>query len=98
MSTSFTDFLIVLEFTVAFLVMLFCGISFIWYILDALNKAKRKYDHKHRFDKPPLAKCYCKDCKYHVIDGICIKHYGLDIREDGFCCDAVPNDNSQEEC
>ena len=25
---------------------------------------KRKYEIEHRFDKPPLAKCHCCDCRY----------------------------------
>lgn len=29
-----------------------------------LRRWRRKY--KHRFDKPPTAACYCKDCVYHV--------------------------------
>lgn len=97
MNTSFKDFLIVLEFTVAFLSMLSCSLFLMRYVLDVINKAKRKYQYKHRFDKPPLAKCYCKDCKYRVIEGICSKYCFLDIKEDGFCCDAAPNDSNPEE-
>ena len=34
-------------------------------IKDAIHNAKRHYQYKHRFDKPPTAKCYCVDCWYH---------------------------------
>ena len=35
------------------------------YLLEFIDKAKFKYRYKHRFDKPPTAKCYCIDCEYH---------------------------------
>lgn len=37
-------------------------------LIDAIKrkirKLKRLHDAKHRFDKPPVAKCYCIDCRY----------------------------------
>lgn len=43
-----------------------CMLAFAWmYLLEFIDKAKHKYRYKHRFDKPPTAKCYCIDCKYH---------------------------------
>lgn len=26
---------------------------------------KQSYKEKRRYDKPPTAKCYCKDCTFH---------------------------------
>lgn len=51
----------------------------------------RDYKIKHRFDKPPVAKCYCKDCIHlgeytHECD--IIKHY--EVRENNFCNYAKP--------
>ena len=55
-----------------------CGIMFILvfliltitmlkdFVVDTIKNLKWKYKYKHRFDKPPLAKCYCKDCRYYV--------------------------------
>lgn len=61
---------------------------------------RRKY--KHRFDKPPTAACYCKDCIYHGTkykDGGNNKcdYPGIDIwtPDEGFCFEAEPI-NAQE--
>lgn len=45
---------------VAFIIVIitFCISAFIeWY-----DKKKRRYNDKHRFDKPPLGRCYCIAC------------------------------------
>ena len=52
-----------------------CLIAFVGYVLvfaalllylgEFIDNAKYKYRYKHRFDKPPTAKCYCIDCGYH---------------------------------
>ena len=36
-----------------------------------IHELKWKHIYKHRFDKPPTAKCYCKDCVYHDKDNRC---------------------------
>ena len=54
------------------------------------------YEHrlKHRFDKPPTAKCYCKDCAYHGIllpNGCeCQGRRNYYSPDDGFCHEAKP--------
>ena len=41
-------------------------LAFAWmYLEEFIDNAKYKYRYKHRFDKPPTAKCYCIDCVYH---------------------------------
>ena len=51
---------------VASLSIIGCMLVFAWmYLLEFIDKAKFKYRYKHRFDKPPTAKCYCIDCGYH---------------------------------
>lgn len=35
-------------------------------IRDVVRQRRWQYKYKHRFDKPPTAACYCKDCVYHV--------------------------------
>lgn len=32
---------------------------------ELIDRCRYNYRVKHRFDKPPTAKCYCIDCKYH---------------------------------
>lgn len=57
---------------------------------EKIQVAKRKKEIKHRFDKRPMAKCYCVDCAYYDKDcGMC---YNFDqyIKDDGFCYKAKP--------
>lgn len=37
-------------------------------VKDKIEDLKYEYRYKHRFDKPPTAKCYCVDCKYYNIE------------------------------
>lgn len=32
---------------------------------DWVHIQRWEHTYKHRFDKPPTAACYCKDCMYH---------------------------------
>ena len=34
-------------------------------IEDAYRKQEREYRYRHRFDKEPIARCYCIDCEYY---------------------------------
>ena len=45
---------------------------------------------KHRFDKPPTAKCYCIDCKYHDNETGRCGGFGEFIADDRFCWKADP--------
>lgn len=50
------------------------------------------YKYNHRFDKPPTAKCYCKDCSLYgdfTSRNLCRKHKS-NFSEDYFCKDADP--------
>jgi len=42
-----------------FLILLFISIK------EFFEKMRIRYIQKHRFDKKPIAKVYCIDCKYH---------------------------------
>jgi len=35
------------------------------YLKECIDNLMRYYRIKHRFDKPPTAKCYCVDCNHH---------------------------------
>lgn len=54
------------------------------------------YKYKHRFNKPPLAKCYCKDCEeWHphspqATEGTCWCHASWHTADNWFCWDAEP--------
>lgn len=55
-------------------------------ILRQILKSKQK----HRFDKSPIAKCYCIDCEKHCKDGLCCAHNGWNTADEWFCWDATP--------
>lgn len=64
-----------------------------------IKNKKREYQVKHRFDKPPKAKCYCVDCThYDPIDsrtGLCYLSNGKAFTDDHFCAMAEPTRNSR---
>lgn len=58
---------------IGFITILTLVALFAYFALDALRNVVQRwrwrYEYKHRFDKPPTAKCYCKDCVYHGNNG-----------------------------
>lgn len=76
-----------------------CGIITVSAMLVAVDmlktyikQKKRERQYKHRFDKLPMAACYCKDCVYHMENQrICGKSRNWkSTRDDWFCADAIP--------
>ena len=57
-----------------------------------IEEARRQYRIKHRFNKPPTAKCYCRDCKkWEPETGKCYDHCNSRLMADNwFCCFAEP--------
>lgn len=57
-----------------------------------IEEYKRQYRIKHRFDKPPTAKCYCRDCnKWEPETGKCYDHCNSRLMADNwFCYSAEP--------
>lgn len=76
--------------TVIFIILLF----FICMIFELASRAikdiKRDYDIRHRFDRPPIAKCYCIDCEHRKLT-FCEKHGIYCVKETGFCSEANPD-------
>ena len=66
-------------------VLCFIGIVIYSFIEKQIDDAKRKYRQKHRFDKPPTAKCYCIDCIHH--DNETKRCYRFEIKK-GYQCTA----------
>lgn len=63
-------------------------------VKDAIDELTYKYRYKHRFNKPPTAKCYCADCIYYDTEtGRC---YGFHedsnrlVADNMFCYRAEP--------
>lgn len=71
-------------------IFMLCGM-FVIFVLEKIKEIKRKYQYKHRFDKPSTAKCYCKDCIYHEKDDYC-GYVCQKTPEDGFCYRAKINE------
>lgn len=60
-------------------------------ITDYLIRRKSKRIIKHRFDKPPIAKCYCIDCKHHDMQtDLCHRDGRRHTANTEFCSDAEP--------
>lgn len=65
-------------------------------IKDKIRDLKWAYRRKHRFDKPPTAACYCKDCKYYETRngyGKCRRGHIIErwnIADSWFCWQAEP--------
>lgn len=62
------------------------------FIRDGIVELRWKYKYKHRFDKKPIAKCYCIDCKWHGVNNdnnLCQLH-DKHFPNDWFCKDAKP--------
>lgn len=59
------DFLVIMGgvfciFVAFFLIVCLCSALGEW-----IRHLRTQYRIKHRFDKPPTAKCYCVDCVHH---------------------------------
>lgn len=60
-------------------------------IIDYHIRQKSKRIIKHRFSKPPTAKCYCIDCKYHSMEtDLCYRDGRRHTADTQFCSDAEP--------
>ena len=62
----------------------------VYAIKESILNTKHKHAYKHRFDKPPLAKCYCIDCKHYRENGDCNAHNGWKVADNWFCWCAFP--------
>lgn len=60
-------------------------------IIDYRIRQKSKRIIKHRFSKPPIAKCYCIDCKQHNMEtNLCYRDGRRYTADTEFCSDAEP--------
>lgn len=91
------DLFTIIGFLVVVCVLYFSITGLLEVIANSIRKAKRRYQIKHRFDKPPTAKCYCKDCRWYDEDGIFnfereghCKRIDLTVNDDWFCWMADP--------
>ena len=89
-----------LEFFGLVMAILICCLTIVT-IIDYIRKVykgwKWRYEYEHRFDKPPLAKCYCNDCIYYKNKRTCSIHDGWHVADDWFCWDAQPWESDPKE-
>jgi hypothetical protein len=89
------DFLVFLG--VVTLCVLICGVIFAVYsaLKDQIDRWKYNYRIKHRFDKPPTAKCYCVDCEHHSNETQrCYGFEGQYTADSWFCWQATPKEET----
>lgn len=70
------------------------GLSIIYcvayFIRESIINLRWKYKYKHRFDKKPIAKCYCIDCEHHAVNSNYCKERDTYFPDEWFCKDAKP--------
>lgn len=77
------------------------GIAIFYALSELIDRCKWEYRYKHRFDKPPTAKCYCIDCKYHNNESNQCYRFGQTTKEyrctadNWFCWEAEPIDKEK---
>lgn len=66
------------------------------WISEKIKEFRYYLIRKHRFDKPPLAKCYCRDCEewhpseHDPSEGKCWNRVGGVTADCWFCWEATP--------
>ena len=101
----YLQFVLMFMGAASILCMVILGMMFLWeFVTDTLRTLKWQHKYKHRFDKPPTAQCYCKDCKYYVVydehrarcgRGHVDKYWN--ISESWFCWQAEPLKDDPED-
>lgn len=66
MSEELTNFFVLFGILFSFVIVGFILIVMFDFIKQKNDELKNYHRIKHRFDKPPLADCYCIDCKYYL--------------------------------
>ena len=55
-----------------------------------IRNLRRIWQYKHRFNKKPIAKCYCIDCRYYDEQKIC-RNLDRHVLDNEFCCWSEPD-------
>ena len=81
---------------VASLAIIVCMLAFA--LLEFIDEVEHKHGcnrYKHRFDKPPTAKCYCIDCVYHDNKRGRCSSFNEFIADNCFCWKADPREKEK---
>ncbi len=96
----FENIKVILMYIGAMCILCFLSLCIIFlkeFITDCIESIKWKYEYEHRFDEPPLAKCYCKDCEYYnEQDKRCISLNGWCVADNSFCWRAEPKKHTRK--
>lgn len=92
------DFLAFIGFFALFAIGACIIVGVCYEIKEWILGLKYEYRIKHRFDKPPTAACYCKDCTRHDNEsGRCYKFDRWHTADNWFCWDATPRKKEAED-
>lgn len=71
--------------------------AFFEWVKEKIGEMRWKRQYKHRFNKPPIAKCHCVDCKWWSKESNVCRQFsnGWCTPDNGFCYRAEPKDLSQ---
>lgn len=72
-------------------------ISVCYSIKEKIYNVRYRYKIAHRFDKDPVAKCYCKDCNAYKANTNECTRTKCNEPENGFCWCAYPNTREEAE-
>ena len=61
------------------------------WLKDRIWDLRRIWQYKHRFNKKPIAKCYCIDCRDYDEQKELCRDLGIHVRDDKFCCWGKPD-------
>ena len=90
------DILVLMGAIFSLVIVGFFVVGLVVTLKEWIDKLKYNYQIRHRFDKPPTAKCYCVDCRHrNNVTGQCYR-FGETTKEyrcvavDWFCWEAEP--------
>ncbi len=97
MNLRMTNIFALLGFGCTIIIIISLFIFLFQILIQLIDDFKYQYRYKHRFDKPPMAKCFCRDCKQHCFETKkCNKFEGWHTADNWFCWDAEPNNKKYE--
>jgi len=92
MSEKLTNFFVLIGILFSLGVLGLILIGIFDFIKQKIDELKNYHRIKHRFDKPPLADCYCIDCKSYNRENERCYMLNRDTANNWFCWNAKPID------
>lgn len=92
MSKEFTNLFASIGVLFSFAIFGFILIAIFDFIKEKIDELKNYHRIKHRFDKPPIANCYCIDCKFYNREKERCYRLNRSTADNWFCWNAEPID------